>query len=81
MRKLSALAMSLMIGGGLVAAAAPAHAQDPTIACGQLIAPICEAAGRQIQHVIEEVGHTYDAAYTYYEYTDATIRCVVFKEC
>ncbi|HYO60674.1 MAG TPA: hypothetical protein VEU29_02110 [Actinomycetota bacterium] len=83
MRKLSALGTALLISGGLVAGAAPAQAQpDPgTISCGTLIAPICSAAGRQIQHALEEVGHAYDAAYTYYEYADRTVRCVVFKEC
>lgn len=81
MRKLGALGMTLVIGGGLVAGAAPAQAQDPTIACGQLIRPICEAAARQVQHAIDEVNHAYNSAYVYYEYADATVRCVVFKEC
>ena len=79
MRKLSALGMALMIGGGLVAGAAPAGAQE--LQCGGLVGPICSAVGRQVQHVVDEVGHAYNTAYVYYEWTDATIRCVVFKEC
>lgn len=74
----------MLIGGGLVAGAAPAQAQpiDPgMISCGTLIAPICSAAGRQVQHALEEVGHAYNAAYTYYEYVDGTVRCVVFQQC
>jgi hypothetical protein len=84
MRKLYALGMALLIGGGLVAGAAPAQAQPNPwewISCGQLIEPVCEAAARQLQHAQEEIGHAYNAVYEYYDYADRTVRCVVFGQC
>lgn len=84
MRKLYALGTALLIGGGLVAGAAPAQAQPnpwEMISCGPLIDPICATVGRQLQHAEEEISHAYGTAYTYYETVDRTVRCVVFNEC
>lgn len=78
MRKLYALGTALLIGGGLVAGAAPARAQ---IQCGPLISPICATVIRQVQHAEEELGHAVDTAYEYYDTVDRTVRCVVFEEC
>lgn len=84
MRKLAALGTALVMAGG-VAGATPAQAQ---IGCSQPIAPVCSAAMRQLQHVMDEVGrvpgyiaHVEQLAYQLYDEADATVRCVVFKEC
>lgn len=89
MRKITSLGAALLIGGGLVAGAAPAGAQPiPVFECGTLIEPACAAASRQLQNVYEELGHVpgyvqhaYDTAYALYNTADRTVRCVVFGEC
>lgn len=86
MRKIAALGMTALLGGGLVAGAAPAHAQD--IECGTITDPFCAAAARLVQDVEEELGyvpqyiqHAIDTAEGVYNTADRTIRCVVFGDC
>ncbi len=86
MRKIAALGTALLIGGGLVAGAAPAQAQD--IECGTLTDPVCAAVFRQLQNIEEELGHVpgyiqhaYNTVYALYDTADRTVRCVVFQQC
>ena len=84
MRKLSALGMALMIGGGLVAGAVPAQAQELDCrATTDLFdpEPVCALVNRQLAHVNEELGHALDMVYPLYDWTDRTVRCIVFGEC
>lgn len=85
MRKLAALGTALLVGGGMVAGAAPAQAQ---VQCSVLIAPVCSLVFRQVEHVMEEVervpgyvDYVEQTAYTVYDAADSTVRCVVFNEC
>lgn len=84
MRKLSALGMALMIGGGLVAGAVPARAQELDCrATTDLFdpEPVCALVNRQIAHVNEELGYAMAEVYELYDWTDRTVRCVVFQQC
>ena len=83
MRKLSALGMALMIGGGLVAGAVPARAQTLKCPISDYFdpEPICSLVNRQLAHVNEEVGYALAEVYPIYEWTDRTVRCVVFEQC
>ena len=84
-KKLAALGMALMVGGGLVAGATPAAAQAT---CSQPLYPVCSLVLRQVQHVLDEaervpeyIAHVEQTAYTVYDWADGTVRCVVFQEC
>ena len=81
MRKLSALGVALMIGGGLVAGAAPARAQ--VLYCHSVMDPdpVCPFVNRQLAHVEQELDYALDTVYPIYEWTDRTVRCVVFEQC
>lgn len=80
MRKIAALGTALLIGGGLVAGAAPARAQE--LNCTIIDPdPVCPFVNRQIAHVNEELGYALDEAFVWYDWADRTIRCVVFDQC
>ena len=82
MRKLSALGAALLIGGGLVAGAAPARAQE--LNCNFMEPPpnlVCDPVNRQLAHVNEELGYALDTVYVFYDLADRTVRCRVFGDC